>query len=66
MKASELRELGADELAAKIREARKELADIKIKLASKSDVEKPVRARGIRRDIARMLTVLDAKNKEAK
>jgi large subunit ribosomal protein L29 len=66
MKASELRELGADELAAKIREARKELADMKLKLASKSDVEKPMRIRVLRRDIARMLTVADEKKKEAK
>ncbi len=66
MKASEIRELGADEIAAKIREVRKELADIKLKLASKSDVEKPVRMRGLRRDIARMLTVAEQKKKEAK
>ena len=66
MKASELRELGADELAAKIREARKELADMKLKLASKSDVEKPMRIRALRRDIARMLTIADEKKKEAK
>ena len=66
MKASEIRELGADELAAKIREARKELADLKLKLASKTDVEKPMRIRGLRRDVARMLTIADEKKKEAK
>ena len=67
MKASEIRELGADELAAKIRETRKELADLKLKLASKSDVEKPMRIRGLRRDIARMLTIAgEMKKKEAK
>jgi len=64
MKASELRELGADELAAKIREARKELADLKLKLASKSDVEKPARIRGLRREIARMLTIVGEKQKK--
>ena len=31
MKTNELRELGADELAAKISETRKELADLKLK-----------------------------------
>ena len=66
MKTTELKELGADELAAKIRETRKELADLKLKHASKAEVEKPVRMRGLRRDIARMLTVQNAAKKEAK
>ena len=66
MKTNELKELGAEELAAKIREARKELSDLKLKLASKSDVEKPGRLRGMRREIARMLTVKDQLKKEAK
>ena len=65
MKTTELKELGAEELAAKIAEARKELADLKLKLASKAEVEKPVRMRGMRRNIARMLTVQAAQN-EAK
>ena len=52
MKTNELKELGADELAAKIREARAELADLKLKHASKAEVEKPVRMRGLRREIA--------------
>ena len=43
----------------------KELGDLKLKLASKVDVEKPVRIRLLRREVARMLTVLAAK-KEAK
>ena len=67
MKTNELKELGAEELEAKIAEVRKELGDLKLKLkqASKVDVEKPVRMRLLRREIARMLTVLAAK-KEAK
>ena len=67
MKTNEIRELGADELAAKIREARKELADLKLKHASGGDVEKPGRMRLMRREIARMLTI-QAENaaKEAK
>ena len=65
MKTNELKELGADELAAKIKEVRKELFDLKLKQASKVDVEKPVRMRLLRREVARMLTVLAAK-KEAK
>ena len=66
MKTNELRGLGAEELAAKIREARAELADLKLRHASKAEVEKPVRMRGLRRDIARMLTVQGAAKKEAR
>ncbi len=66
MKTKEIKELSADELAAKIRETRKELADLKLKLASKVDVEKPGRIRLMRRDIARMLTIQAQMNKEAK
>ena len=66
MKTKELEELGAEGLAAKIRETRKELADLKLKLASKVEVEKPVRIRTLRREIARMLTVQNQAKKEAK
>ena len=66
MKTNELKELSAEELAAKISEARKELADLKLKLASKVEVEKPVRMRAMRREIARMLTVQNMAKKEAK
>ena len=66
MKTKEIKELSADELAAKIRETRKEVADLKLKLASKVDVEKPGRIRLLRRDIARMLTIQAQMNKEAK
>ena len=65
MKTKELKELGAEELAAKIRETRKELADLKLKLASKVEVETPVRIRTLRREIARMLTVQNQAKKEA-
>ena len=64
MKTNELKELGAEELEAKIREVRKELNDLKLKLASKVDVEKPARIRQLRREVARMMTVLAAAKKE--
>ena len=64
MKTNELKELGAEELEAKIAEVRKELDDLKLKLASKVDVEKPVRIRLLRREVARMLTVQAAAKKE--
>jgi large subunit ribosomal protein L29 len=66
MKTNELRELGVEELEAKIKEVRKELFDLKLRQASKVDVEKPVRMRQLRREVARMLTVLAAAKKEAK
>ncbi len=64
----ELRELGEEELAARIREARKELADLKLKHASGGEVEKPGRIREMKKNVARMLTVQsEAKaKKEAK
>ena len=64
MKTNELKELGAEELAAKIKEVRKELFELKLKLASKVDVEKPVRMRQLRREVARMLTVQAAAKTE--
>ena len=66
MKTNELKELGVEELEAKIKEVRKELFELKLKQASKVDVEKPVRMRLLRREIARMLTVQAAAKKEAK
>ena len=66
MKTAELRELGAEELAKKIAAAKAELQALKLKHASKVEVEKPGRMRLMRRDIARMLTVQNAAKKEAK
>ena len=66
MKTSELKELGAEELAAKIAAARAELQALKLKHASKVEVEKPAKMRQMRRDIARMMTVRNAARKEAK
>ena len=57
MKTSEIRELPAEELAQRIRSAKEELEGLRRRMASKTEVEKPVRMRAMRRDIARMLTV---------
>jgi large subunit ribosomal protein L29 len=57
MKARELRELGTEELDVRIREKAKELADMRLKHKSGVVVEKPVRMRGMRKEIARMKTV---------
>ncbi|MEI7898964.1 MAG: 50S ribosomal protein L29 [bacterium] len=57
MKARDLRELGAMELDQKIREVSQELNDMRIKHKSGAGVEKPVRMRTMRHEIARMKTV---------
>jgi large subunit ribosomal protein L29 len=57
MKANELRELGAEELEQRIREKAKELADMRLKHKSGAAVDKPVRMRTMRREVARMKTV---------
>jgi large subunit ribosomal protein L29 len=57
MKPTELRELGAEELEQRIREKAKELADMRLKHKSGTAVEKPVRMRTMRREVARMKTV---------
>jgi len=57
MKARELRELGAEELDVRIREKSKELAEMRLRHKSGLVVEKPVRMRGMRREVARMKTV---------
>ena len=57
MKARDLRELGAEELDVKLREVSQELNDLRIKHRSGAGVEKPVRMRMMRHEIARMKTV---------
>ena len=57
MKARDLRELGSEELDQRIREVSLELNDLRIKHRSGSGVDKPVRMRAMRHEIARMMTV---------
>ena len=57
MKAKDVRELTADELAAKREEARKELFNLRMQQAS-ARLEKPSRIRELRRDIARIKTIM--------
>ena len=64
MKASELRELTADELQRKLAETRDELFKLKLRRGSE-DLPNPIRLRGLRRDIARCLTMLKMAEKPA-
>jgi large subunit ribosomal protein L29 len=62
MKAAELRELGADELGVKERELTDQLFRLRIQ-KSMGQLEAPAKMRGVRRDLARVKTVLRQKAK---
>ena len=62
MKASELRDLGADELGAKDRELADRLFRMRIQ-KSMGQLEAPAKVRGVRRDRARIKTILREKQK---
>lgn len=57
MKAREMKELGVEELAQRIREHTQELQSLRLKHRSGSSVDRPLQIRMLRREIARMLTV---------
>ena len=60
MKAAELRALGADELGAKERELNDQLFRMRIQ-KSMGQLETPEKIRAVRRDLARVKTVLRQK-----
>ena len=60
MKAAELRDLGPDELGAKERELTDELFRMRIQ-KSMGSLENPDKIRNVRRDLARVKTVLREK-----
>ncbi len=60
MKSSELRELTLDELAKKEADMRKELFNLRFQKAT-GEIENPMRIRSIKKDIARVLTVITEK-----
>ena len=60
MKTSELRELSLDELKAKLSELVEERFRLRFRSATES-VENPMRFRSLRRDIARINTMLRAR-----
>ncbi len=57
MKPAAMRALSLDELKQKEQDLRKELFNLRFRLAT-GEVENPMRIRGIRRDIARVLTIM--------
>ena len=62
MKIAEVRDLSLDDLNAKIAELKEEQFRLRFRSATES-IENPMRFREIRRDIARMQTILREKNK---
>ena len=58
MKAREVRDLSTDEQAQKLAEAEKELFNLRIQKAG-GQLEKPDRIRAVKREIARIKTVMN-------
>jgi large subunit ribosomal protein L29 len=57
MKTNELRNLSADELKTRQKDAEEEMANLKFQLAL-HQLDNPVKVRGVRKDIARIKTLL--------
>ena len=57
MKASEIRKMSADELEAKLRELKDELFKLRFQQAI-NQLDNPMRISAVKKDIARVLTVL--------
>jgi large subunit ribosomal protein L29 len=63
MKASELLELPVEELKKRLADEEESLANLRFQLAT-SQLESPVKVRLVRRDIARIKTVLRARERQ--
>ena len=61
MKTTEIRELSAEQLQAKLKELKEELFNLRFQLAI-NQLENPHRITAVKRDIARIMTVLNEKN----
>jgi large subunit ribosomal protein L29 len=61
MKAAELRDTTIDELRKKEQDLRKELFNLRFQQAT-GEIENPMRIRAIKKDIAKILTVITEKN----
>jgi large subunit ribosomal protein L29 len=61
MKAKEIRELTAEQLSAKLKELKTELFNLRFQHAI-NQLENPHRIAEVKRDIARVMTILQQKN----
>lgn len=65
MKPSELKEMTIDELILKEEDMRKELFNLRFQQAT-GEIENPMRIRSVKKDIARVLTIVTKKKRESK
>lgn len=65
MKPSELREITIDDLMQKEQDLRKELFNLRFQQAT-GEIENPMRIRSIKKDIARVLTIITEKKRTDK
>jgi large subunit ribosomal protein L29 len=63
MKAAELRDITVEELMKKEQDLRKELFNLRFQQAT-GEIENPMRLRAIRKDIAKILSVITEKNRQ--
>ena len=61
MKAKELRELTSQQLEAKLKELKEELFNLRFQLAI-NQLENPHKITAVKKDIARVMTILQEKN----
>ncbi|HTY58632.1 MAG TPA: 50S ribosomal protein L29 [Bacteroidota bacterium] len=64
MKASEIRELSIDELRKRLADEEESLGNLRFQLAT-SQLESPIKVRSVRRDIARLKTLINEKQRAA-
>jgi large subunit ribosomal protein L29 len=64
MKAHELNEMSVQELRQRLSDEQESLANLRFQLAT-SQLESPIKVRTVRRDIARIMTVLRTKERAA-
>lgn len=64
MKVSEIRKLKDEEILEKVKESKKELLNLRIKNATGS-LDKPSKLKEMKKDVARMLTVLKERETSA-
>ena len=64
MKAAEIRELSADDLQAKLQEARAELFNLRFQMAT-SQLDNTARVKQVKKDIARIQTEMRARELSA-
>ena len=64
MKAAELKDLSIDELRKRLADEEESLGNLRFQLAT-SQLESPIRVRSVRRDIARLKTFINQKQRAA-